>query len=162
MKNNQTLSLNDNQEIKDFILNNSNLLYTYINTHILQDIAQLNFNYFENIIQRHLILNADISKNKFIVNKNLLPYFILTLIEKDGKIDYTSSRIDTIDFSQLNKESSVYYNYIQFLLKDDCLSIQLMQTKIGGMPIDEDIIKFTKNIPIDKSGFDKFILKNNH
>ena len=162
MKNNQTLSLNDNQEIKDFILNNSNLLYTYINTHILQDIAQLNFNYFENIIQRHLILNADISKNKFIVNQNLLPYFILTLIEKDGKIDYTSSRIDTIDFSQLNKESSVYYNYIQFLLKDDCLSIQLMQTKIGGMPIDEDIIKFTKNIPIDKSGFDKFILKNNH
>lgn len=162
MKNNQTLSLNDNQEIKDFILNNSNLLYKYINTQILQDIAQLNFNYFENIIQRHLILNADISKNKFIVNQNLLPYFILTLIEKDGKIDYTSSRIDTIDFSQLNKESSVYYNYIQFLLKDDCLSIQLMQTKIGGMPIDEDIIKFTKNIPIDKSGFDKFILKNNH
>lgn len=162
MKNNQTLSLNDNQEIKNFILNNSNLLYTYINTQILQDIAQLNFNYFENIIQRHLILNSDISKNKFTVNKNLLPYFILTLIEKDGKIDYTSSRIDTIDFSQLNKESSVYYNYIQFLLKDDCLSIQLMQTKIGGMPIDEDIIKFTKNIPIDKSGFDKFILKNNH
>ena len=35
-----------------------------------------------------------------------------------------------------------------------------MQTKIGGMPIDDDIVKFKKNIPIKSSGLQEFINKN--
>ena len=152
---------NKNNELKNFIQNNTNILYDYINTQILNDTAKLNFDYFKNIIQRSFITNTDLSDNKYTDNKNLLPYYILTLIEKNGKIDYTSSRIDTIDFTQLNKESSVYYNYAQFSLEGDFLYIELMQTKIGGMPIDKDIVKFKKTIPIKKSGFDEFMIRSN-
>ena len=37
-----------------------------------------------------------------------------------------------------------------------------MQTKIGGMPIDKDIVKFTKNIIIQNNGFKEYIKKVNN
>jgi len=38
--------------------------------------------------------------------------------------------------------------------------IDLMQTKIGGMPIDNDIIKFSKKIPIKNRGLAEYLSKN--
>ena len=35
-----------------------------------------------------------------------------------------------------------------------------MQTKIGGMPIDKDIVKFTKKIPIETFRLEEFITLN--
>jgi hypothetical protein len=72
-------------------------------------------------------------------------------------MDYTSLRAETIDFTEINKESKVYYNYARFSLKDDSFYIDLMQTKIGGMPIDKDIVKFSKKIPVKSLGLEEFI-----
>lgn len=140
------------KELKDFIEKNSSFIYEYINTEVLKDVGVMNPNYFDKIIKDISIDNTDI---------NMLPYLILTLLEDKGKIEYTSSRVDTINFSKINKESSTYYNYVKFSIKDDNLSIELKQSKIGGMPINEDIVKFTKNVPINPSGLEEFIIKNN-
>jgi hypothetical protein len=75
-------------------------------------------------------------------------------------MDYTSLRTETINLTKLNEEAKVYYNYARFLLKEGFLCIELMQTKIGGMPIDEDIVKFTKCIPINQMGLHEFIEQN--
>ena len=35
--------------------------------------------------------------------------------------------------------------------------LNLMQTKIGGMPIDKDIVKYTKKIPVEVSKYKEFM-----
>lgn len=131
------------QETKIFIKENAQEIFNYINTEVLKGIGEMNFNYFKQVIQ-------DIDLSEYTENPNILPYFIFTLLSGNGRLDYTSLRVETINFDQINKEASVYYNYARFSLKNEFLCIELMQTKIGGMPIDEDIVKFTKNIPIKK------------
>jgi hypothetical protein len=144
---------------KDFINKNSYWIYTYINSEILQGIAIMHPEYFVKIIEDIFEEKKDIKISE--QNLNILPYLIFTLISEKGKLDYTSLRADTIDFTQIDKEASVYYNYVQFSLKDDFFYIELMQTKIGGMPIDKDIVKFLKKIPIKKYGLEEFISNNN-
>ena len=146
-------------EIKDFIKKNSYFIYEYINTSVLKNIGIINPDYFVKIIQDIFEEENKIKLSELNANSNILPYSIFTLLSDNGKMDYTSLRVETIDFSQLNKESSTYYNYARFSLKDDFLCIELMQSKIGGMPIDDDIVKFTKSIAINSSAFKKFIIK---
>jgi len=132
------------------IQNNPKALQNYINTYVLKDIGYINYDYLKSIL--YTILHKLNEKNA-----KILPYFIFTEIEKKGKIDYTSLRSETIDFTLLNREAMTYYNYAEFSLDDDFLTIHLMQTKIGGMPIDKDIIKYTKKIPIDPSKCKEFM-----
>jgi len=147
-------------EIKEFIEKNASLICEYINTEILKDIAVLNPNYFTKSIQEICLKKELLQIDTEQTNQNILPYLILTLLGDKGKSDYTSLRVETIDFSQINKEASTYYNYAQFSLKDDAFFIELMQCKIGGMPIDEDIVKFRKSVPLKHSGLEEFILKH--
>ena len=160
MRENKLLSPTQIKKIRDFINENSFLIYKYINTHILQDIAKMNYNYFQKVIHDIFTENINIKSNHYANNLNILPYLIFTLLSEKGKIDYTSLRVDTIDFNQIDKEAMVYYNYVQFSLKDDFLYIEFMQTKMGGMPLEKDIVKFIKKIPIEISGLEEFITLN--
>ena len=162
MKEKKSLNKLQLNEMKDFINENSYWIYSYINTEILEGIGVMNSEYFTKVIQDVFATNTTILISEYSKNKNILPYVIFTLLEGKGRLDYTSLRVETINFDKLNKEASVYYNYAKFLLKSGFLCIELMQTKIGGMPIDEDIIKFTKKIPISNTGLENFIGKNKH
>ncbi|WP_072681771.1 hypothetical protein [Arcobacter sp. LA11] len=142
-------------ELKNFMKENSSFVYEYINSEVLKDIGIMNKDYFSKVIQNIFNEETDIEK----INPNILPYFIFTLLFDKGKVDYTSLRVETINFKQINKEASTYYNYVQFSLKNDSLHIELIQSKIGGMPIDKDIVKFTKIVPIKNTGLEEFINK---
>jgi len=160
MKEKKLLNSLQLNEMKDFIKENSYLIYNYINAEILKDVGEMNFDFFVKVLEDIFEGNTKINLCEYCTKSNLLPYFIFTLIEGKGRLDYTSLRVETINFDQINKEASVYYNYASFSLKNEFLCIDLMQTKIGGMPIDNDIVKFTKNIPIKVSGLEEFINKN--
>ncbi|MGB5866494.1 MAG: hypothetical protein WBG69_01360 [Arcobacteraceae bacterium] len=143
---------------KNFIKENAYFIYSYINSEVLQGIGYINANYFVKTIEDIFVKKTDLELN--FDNTNLLPYFILSLIEKKGKIDYTSLRQESINFAAINEEAGVYYNYAKFILCDEFLTINLMQTKIGGMPIDNDIVKFSKKISIVSNGLEEFIVHN--
>jgi len=147
-------------EIKDFVNENADLIYNYINYEILQDIGEINSDYFVKIIKEVFAKKLTILVDGYNKNPNILPYLLFLFLESKGKIDYTSLRNETLSFSKINKEASVYYNYSKFSLDNEYLIIQLMQTKIGGMPIDKDIVKFTKKILIQNKGLEEFINKN--
>ena len=152
-----TASLN---EIKTFIKINSYWIYKYINEVVLKDIGKMNKNYFINSVNNIFFKNKLDSKLMENINYNRLPYEIFPFLENNGKIDYTSLRVETINLDLLDKKASVYYNYINFSIKQELLHIELMQTKIGGMPIDKDIVKFTKKISIKDNGLQEFINQN--
>ena len=155
MKKDEELSALSINEVKVFIKKNSYLIYEYINTEVLKNIGLINPEYFIQIIEEMLKKEVDIK-----LNQNILPYFILSIIGNNGKLDYTSLRVDTINLSQINKESSSYYNYVKFSLNNDLFLIELMQNKTGGMAIKEDIVKFRKEVIIKKIGLEEFIIKH--
>jgi len=144
------------KETKKFIQENAHFIYEYINEKILKNTALMNLEYFIKILKEIFKKNTELN-----INQNILPYFLFTLLGNNGKLDYTSLRADSVNLSQINKESSTYYNYVSFSLNKDFFIIKLMQNKTGGMAIKEDIVKFKKEIPINKSGLDRFILKEN-
>ncbi|NQY22893.1 MAG: hypothetical protein HRT41_02585 [Campylobacteraceae bacterium] len=141
-------------ELKEFIEKNTYLIYEYINKEVLKNTAIINKAYFIKTIKDIFAKNSTL-----LINQNILPYSFFTLLGKNGKLDYTSLREDTINLSKINKESSSYYNYVKFSITEDLFIIELMQNKTGGMAIKEDIVKFKKEIFINKSGLDTFILK---
>ncbi|WP_419765195.1 MAG: hypothetical protein ACNI28_01960 [Arcobacter sp.] len=147
-------------ELKEFIKKNPYWIYEYINSEVLKSVGTLNPNYYVKLIEDIFVKQTNIKTAEQNINPNILPYFIFTQLFEKGKMDYTSLRAETIDFTTINKESKVYYNYAKFSLKEGTFYIELMQTKIGGMPIDEDIVKFTKKIPVKSSGLEEFIKKN--
>lgn len=155
MKKDEELSVISINEVKVFIKKNSYLIYEYINIEVLKNIGLINPEYFIKIIEEMLKKEVDIK-----LNQNILPYFILSIIGNNGKLDYTSLRVDTINLSQINKESSSYYNYVKFSLTNDLFLIELMQNKTGGMAIKEDIVKFRKEVIIKKIGLKEFIIKH--
>lgn len=143
-------------ELKVFIKENSYFIYEYINSQVLNNIAIMNPEYFINIIKEIFYKKVDLN-----INQNIFPYFIFTLIGNKGKLDYTSFRKGTIDLSQINTESTTYYNYVKFSLNSDKFIIELMQNKIGGMPIKEDILKFKKELLLNKISLQEFIFNQN-
>lgn len=157
MKKNVLLNLH---ELKIFIQKNSPLIYEYINNEVLKEIGKLNPNYFVKLLNDMFSKQMNTRVNLDNLTPNVLPYFIFTQIESKGRMDYTSLRTETLNLNQLNDEAKVYYNYARFSLKEGFFIIDLMQTKIGGMPIDEDIIKYSKKIAIDESGLEEFVSKN--
>lgn len=157
MKENKILTPLQVNELKDFIKENSYLIYEYINTEVLKNIGVMNQEYFLKVIKDIFNENTNTKINFNDVNTNIFPYYIFTLLSYHGKIDYTSFRTETINFSQINREASTYYNYVKFSLDNDFLTIALMQSKMGGMAVDEDIVKFKKEVTVKKLGLEEFI-----
>ena len=140
-------------ELQSFLQQNAFCIYTFINEQILKNSAVMHPDYFMKIVNEYVDSNPQSS-----FDLELLPYNLLSTIAGTGIIAYTSLRKGTIDFSQLNKESKTYYNYVRFSIKDEMtFMIELMQSKIGGMPIDEDMVKFSKQIVIKQSALTDFI-----
>jgi hypothetical protein len=144
------------QELKTFIKQNAPYIVEYINCEVLKEIGTMNPNYFVKLVNDSFVKQTSVQK----IDPNLLPYYLFTQIEAKGRMDYTSLRTETISLNKLNDEAKVYYNYARFTLNKDFFIIDLMQTKIGGMPIDEDIVKFSKQVPISDLGLEEFIWKN--
>ncbi|WP_419769454.1 MAG: hypothetical protein ACNI3C_08890 [Candidatus Marinarcus sp.] len=147
-------------ELKIFIKQNAPWIYAFINSEVLKGVGEINPNYFVKLLADLFGKRRDFSMSEYNLNPNIFPYFIFTIIEQKGRLDYTSLRRETIHFAPINEEAKVYYNYARFSLQEDFFCIDLMQTKIGGMPIDEDIVKFTKRVPIQSLGLEEFIDKN--
>lgn len=147
-------------ELKVFIKQNASWIYEYINNEILRGIGKIHPNYFVKCIEEIFIKQCNTQMSLQTINPNVLPYFIFTSIARKGRMDYTSLRTETINFNEINEEAKVYYNYARFSLNEGFLCIDLMQTKIGGMPIDEDIVKFSKRVPIKNLGLEEFIKQN--
>ncbi len=145
-------------ELKTFIKENACFIYEYINQEVLKDVGMMHPDFFIKVIKEIFEENSELD----LEDTNMFPYLLFTLFSQRGIIAYTSLRTETLDFTQINNEASTYYNYARFSIKDKFLCIELMQAKIGGMPIDADIVKFTKNITINYSGLEKFIQQNNH
>ena len=141
------------QELKTFIKQNALFIVEYINCEVLKEIGTMNPNYFVKLVNDSFVKQTSIQD----IAPNLLPYYLFTQIESKGRMDYTSLRTETISLNKLNDEAKVYYNYARFTLNKDFFIIDLMQTKIGGMPIDEDIVKFSKQVPISDLGLEEFI-----
>lgn len=148
------------EELKSFIKQNSYGIYQYINQEVLKDIGVMNADYFVKLVNNILVENSDNLNENNIPKTNNFPYVIFTLMFGKGVLAYTSLRKESIDFSQINKEAKAYYNYAKFTIENNSLVIQLMQEKIGGMPIDADIVKFEKIVPIIDKGLEQFIQKN--
>lgn len=145
------------EELKSFIKENSYLIYEFINCEVLKEVGELNPNYFIKIISDSFL------KDEFHIcdtNPSKFPYTILTLLEGKGKMDYTSFRKDTLFLNKLNAKASVYYNYAKFSVDNEFLYIDFMQMKIGGMPIDKDILKFREKILINETAFEEFLLED--
>lgn len=143
-------------ELKTFIKQNAPWIYEYINKEVLKDVGAINPNYFVKLITDMFVKHTNFEN----INTNIFPFYLFTQIEQKGRMDYTSLRTETINFQQINEEAKVYYNYARFTLQEDFFCIDLMQTKIGGMPIDEDIVKYSKQIAINESGLEEFMAKN--
>ena len=152
--------MQNNEKHKEFLQQNAYAIFAYINTSILKDIGVMNPDYFIKTVQDIMAQKTILPTDEKYADINILPYSILTTICNKGRVDYTSLRAESINFAPLNKEAAVYYNYAQFSLKDTVLCIALMQSKIGGMPIDDDIVKFTKNISINPVGLEQFIIQH--
>lgn len=142
--------------LKAFIKSNAPFIYEYINQEVLKDVGVMDPNFFIKVIKEIFEENNEFNLSE----TNLLPYYLFTLFSQRGIIAYTSLRAETLNFAQIDKEASTYYNYARFTLNDEVLSIQLMQAKIGGMPIDADIVKFKKDIPIKVKGLELFMREN--
>lgn len=158
------LNFNQNDK-KEFIKTNAYWIYEYINAEVLKDIGVMNSSYFINLIKEIFSDNINQLKSFNQLSLEMLPYSILTLINGSGNMTYTSLRSDTIDFTKINKEALTYYNYLHFSLRDDFinrdfLGLELMQSKIGGMPINGDIVKYTKEIPLNILGLSQYIHDN--
>ena len=146
----------EHKELKTFIKQNAPWIYEYINCEVLNGMGKINSNYFVKLLNEIFIKQTHIQN----IETNILPFYLFTQIESKGRMDYTSLRTETISLNKLNEEAKVYYNYARFSLQEGFFCIDLMQTKIGGMPIEEDIVKFTKSIPIKSLGLEEFIWKN--
>lgn len=148
--------------LKAYVKQNAPWIYEYINTEVLKGIGSIHPNYFIKVIEDIFIKQNEAqitSKNE---DTNLFPYTLFTLLFKQGKMDYPSFRNETINLKPLTLEASVYHNYVRFSIEDDIFTIDLMQTKMGGMPLDEDIVKYSKVIPIQKEGLEEFITAHKH
>jgi hypothetical protein len=143
-------------ELKTFIKQNAPWIYEYINSEVLKGIGKINSNYFVKLITDMFIKHINFEN----INTTILPFYLFSKIEQKGRMDYTSLRTETINFNEINEEAKVYYNYARFTLAEGFFCIDLMQTKIGGMPIDEDIVKFSKRVPITSLGLEAFINQN--
>ena len=148
-------------ELKAFIKENSSLIYEYINSEILQDIGTVAPIFFVRLIEE--FFNKDekrVCTNKLTIDT--LGYYLITEILGEAKQAFPFYRKDTLCLDAIFKEAKVYFNHVKFTIEDDIFTIYLVQTKAGVSTLDEEIIKFSKQIPMKTSGLTEFIAKNSN
>ena len=148
-------------ELKAFIKENSSLIYEYINSEILRDIGTISANFFVRLIEE--FFNKDekrVCTDKLTIDT--LGYYLITEILGEAKQAFPFYRKDTLCLDGIFKEAKVYFNHVKFTIEDDVFAIYLVQTKAGVSSLDEEIIKFSKQIPIKTSGLTEFIAKNSN
>ena len=148
-------------ELKAFIKENSFLIYEYINSEILKDIGMMSSTFFVRLIDEYFS-----KKEKRVCSDNLtvdtLGYYLITEILGEAKQAFPFFRKDTLTLDEIFKEAKVYFNHVKFTIEDDTFNIYLIQTKAGVSTLDEEIIKYLKQILIKTSGIEDFIAKNSN
>ena len=146
-------------ELKAFIKENAILIYEYINSEILRNIGTLSPDFFIRLIEEFFN-----KKEKRVYTNNLtadtLGYYLITEVLGEAKQAFPFYRKDTITLDEIFKEAKVYFNHVKFTIEDDIFTISLVQTKAGVSTLDEEIIKFSKQIPMKTLGLMEFIAKN--
>lgn len=145
-------------ELKAFIKENSPLIYEYINTEILKDIGVMSSSFFERLIDEYFN-----KKEKRVCTDNLsvdtLGYYLIAEVLGEAKQAFPFFRKDTLSLDGIFKEAKVYFNHVKFTIENDTFIIYLVQTKAGVSTLDEEIIKYSKQIPMKTSSFEEFIAK---
>ena len=146
-------------ELKVFIKENAILIYEYINSEILKNIGTLSPDFFVRLIEEFFN-----KKEKRVYTNNLtadtLGYYLITEVLGEAKQAFPFYRKDTLILDEIFKEAKVYFNHVKFTIEDDIFTISLVQTKAGVSTLDEEIIKFSKQIPMKTLGLMEFIAKN--
>ena len=146
-------------ELKTFVKENSSLIYEYINSEILKDIGVMSPDFFIRLVDEYF------TKEEKIVSMDNLTvdtfgYYLITEILGEAKQAFPFFRRDTITLDKIFKDAKVYFNHVKFIIEDDIFAIFLVQTKAGVSTLDEEIIKYSKQIPMKNLDFKEFIAKN--
>ncbi len=145
-------------ELKAFIKENSSLLYQYINDEILKDIGVISPDFFVRLIDEYFA-----KKEKRVCFDNLtidtFGYYLIAEILGEAKQAFPFFRKDTLSLDGIFKEAKVYFNHVKFTIEDDTFNIYLIQTKAGVSTLDEEIIKYSKQILMKTSGINEFLSK---
>ncbi len=145
-------------ELKAFIKENSSLIYEYINNEILKDIGVMSPDFFARLIDEYFS-----KKEKRVCSDNLtvdtFGYYLIAEILGEAKQAFPFFRKDTLSLDRIFKEAKVYFNHVKFTIEDDTFNIYLIQTKAGVSTLDEEIIKYSKQILMKISGINEFLTK---
>lgn len=148
-------------ELKAFIKENTSLIYEYINSEILQDIGTISPVFFVRLIEEFFSKNEKrVCTDKITIDT--LGYYLITEILGEAKQAFPFYRKDTLCLDAIFKEAKVYFNHVKFTIEADVFTVYLVQTKAGVSTLDEEIIKFSKQIPMKTSGLIEFIAKNSN
>ncbi len=146
-------------ELKTFVKENSSLIYEYINSEILKDIGVMSPDFFVRVVDEYFT-----KEEKIVSIDNLtvdtFGYYLITEILGEAKQAFPFFRRDTITLDKIFKDAKVYFNHVKFTIEDDIFTIFLVQTKAGVSTLDEEIIKYSKQIPMKNLDFKEFIAKN--
>ena len=146
-------------ELKTFVKENSSLIYEYINSEILKDIGVMSPDFFVRVVDEYFT-----KEEKIVSIDNLtvdtFGYYLITEILGEAKQAFPFFRRDTITLDKIFKDAKVYFNHVKFAIEDDVFTIFLVQTKAGVSTLDEEIIKYSKQIPMKNLDFKEFIAKN--
>lgn len=145
-------------ELKAYIKENLHLIYEYINNEILKDIGVISFDFFVKLTKEYFNKNEKrVCTNGLSVDTFI--YYLLAEVLGESKQAYPYFRKDTLLLDKLFQEAKVYFNYVKFTIEDNTFNIYLVQTKAGVSALDDEIIKFSKQLPIKSSGIKDFIRK---
>ena len=146
-------------ELKTFVKENSSLIFEYINSEILKDIGVMSPDFFVRVVDEYFT-----KEEKIVSIDNLtvdtFGYYLITEILGEAKQAFPFFRRDTITLDKIFKAAKVYFNHVKFIIEDDIFAIFLVQTKAGVSTLDEEIIKYSKQIPMKNLDFKEFIAKN--
>ena len=135
------------------------MIFEYINCEILKEIGVIWSDFFVRLVDEYFT-----KEEKIVSIDNLtvdtFGYYLITEILGEAKQAFPFFRRDTITLDKIFKDAKVYFNHVKFTIEDDIFTIFLVQTKAGVSTLDEEIIKYSKQIPMKNLDFKEFIAKN--
>ena len=147
-------------ELKAFIKENSPLIFDYMNKEILKDIGCMSSAFFVRLVDEYFS-----KKEKKVSFDNLTAdmfgYYLIAEVLGEAKQAFPFFRKDTLNLDEIFKEAKVYFNHVKFTIENDTFNIYLVQTKAGVSTLDEEIVKYSKQILMKTSGIKEFIAKKN-
>lgn len=148
-------------ELKAFIKENSPLIFDYMNKEILKDIGCMSSAFFVRLVDEYFS-----KKEKRVSFDNLTAdtfgYYLIAEVLGEAKQAFPFFRKDTLNLDEIFKEAKVYFNHVKFTIENDTFNIYLVQTKAGVSNLDEEIVKYSKQILMKKSGLIEFIATNSN